>query len=63
MADVVELDARRVGPYVSSAIDGFLNDPPDSPFQRGYLAALVAIYKEALGRDKSDARLIAAERL
>ena len=50
-------------PYVATAIDAFLNDPPDSDFQRGYLAALVAVYKEAIGRPAADARIIAAEKL
>lgn len=32
--------AKDVLKYVKSAIATFDNDPPDSPFQRGYLAAL-----------------------
>lgn len=28
-------------------VSSFLNDPPDSPFQRGYLSALVEVLKEA----------------
>ncbi len=33
--------------YVRFALEAYLNDPPDTEFQRGYLAALVAIYREA----------------
>lgn len=32
--------------YVLGAIDGFLMDPPDSDFQRGYLAALITVMTE-----------------
>jgi|GEM_PF-5575471 len=60
---VLDLDARRVEPYLISTIDGFLGDPPDSDFQRGYLSAMLAVYREAVGRGQSDARVIAAERM
>lgn len=39
--------------YVETAIRGFLIDPPDSEFQRGYLAALVTVYREALDGDEN----------
>ena len=37
--------------YVTEAIASFQNDPADSDFQRGYLAALEVVGKEALGMD------------
>ncbi|AOG03091.1 hypothetical protein [Bosea sp. RAC05] len=62
-SNVIDFDARRVEPFVMKAIEGFLNDPPDSDYQRGYLAGLVNVYREGLGRGVSDARLEAADRL
>ena len=35
--------------YIKSGVDGFLTDPPDTDFQRGYLAALLGVAEEALG--------------
>lgn len=60
--NIVDLDSARIAPYLASSIEGFLRDPPDSNFQRGYLAALLAVYSEGLGR-RQDARVRAAERL
>jgi hypothetical protein len=36
--------------YVQEAIESFVKDPPDSAFQRGYLSALLVIWKEAFDR-------------
>ena len=63
MSNVIDLDNRRLGPHILEAIEQFLGDPPDSQFQRGYLAALVTVYEEGLGRGKEDARIMAAKRL
>ena len=63
VSNVIDFDAKRIEPFIMRAIEGFLSDPPDSEFQRGYLAALVVSYKEGLGRGTSDARLEAAEKL
>jgi hypothetical protein len=49
--------------FIERAIDGFLSDPPDSDFQRGYLAALLNVYREGLGVPASNGRIIAAEKL
>ena len=40
--------ARR---FMEEALAGFVNDPPDSDSQRGYLDALYVIAAEALGMD------------
>ncbi|MBX9910832.1 MAG: hypothetical protein K2Z25_19270 [Beijerinckiaceae bacterium] len=37
--------------YIEAAIRGFLADPPDTDYQRGYLAALVVVYGEAMDGD------------
>lgn len=69
MADLIDIDAVRIAPYLVRAIEGFIYDPPSSDggssiaYQRGYLAALLAIYQEALSRGRNDARIIAAERI
>lgn len=47
--------------YVVRAIEGFLKDPPDCDFQRGYLAALITIGVEAMGLAKDDPLIVAAE--
>lgn len=59
--NVVELDTMRVQRYLDASIDLFMRDPPDSDFQRGFMSALIVLYREALGR-KDDARLDALER-
>jgi hypothetical protein len=59
---VIDFDTARIRPYIERAIDGFLADPPDSDFQRGYLAGLLNIYREGLNRPE-DTRIIAAEKL
>ena len=61
--NVIDLDAGRVLPYMMQAIEGFLRDPPDTDFQRGYLSALCMVMREGLRRGQNDARLEAAERL
>lgn len=60
---VIDFDGARIAPWLIRAIEGFLIDPPDRDYQRGYLAALVCAYREGLGRGATDARLAAAERL
>lgn len=39
---------EQVKAYVKAAIEGFENDPPDTNYQEGYLAALKVIWSEAL---------------
>ena len=60
MADIIDLDTARIAPLLTQAITGFLNDPPDSDYQRGYLAACLWMMSEGLKR--SDARIEAATR-
>jgi hypothetical protein len=35
--------------YIRSSVAAYLLDPPDTEFQRGYLAALLILAEEALG--------------
>ena len=60
--NIIEMDAHRVRDYIARALDGFLNDPPVTVYQQGFLAALCVVYKEACGKTK-DARLEACEHL
>ena len=62
-AVVIDIDARRIAPYIVDAVAGFLNDPPDSEYQYGYLGALLNVWREGVGRNCDDGRLIAAEAL
>lgn len=57
MAEIVDIDAKRVAPYLLRAVLAFLDDPPDSDYQAGFLAALLTIYREGLGKGIDDARL------
>jgi hypothetical protein len=40
--------SERVAAYLEQAIDSFLHDPPTSDYQRGFLAALLMVYREGL---------------
>jgi hypothetical protein len=62
MSNVVDFDGRKVRAFLDRAIDGFLIDPPDTPYQRGWCSALVVLYKDALG-DMNDARLAKCEEM
>jgi hypothetical protein len=39
---------EQLNAWLTTAIEGFENDPADSPFQEGYKAALVETLKELL---------------
>lgn len=57
MTNVISFDAEKASRYIEQALAGFINDPADSDFQRGYLAALLTIYEEGLGKGADDDRL------
>lgn len=57
MTDIISFDAEKATRYIVQALVGFLNDPPDSDYQRGYLGALLTIYEEGLGKGAGDDRL------
>lgn len=62
MADVIEFDAQKVRKYLIRAIEGFINDPPDSDYQCGFIDAICVIYREALGIE-GDARVDLCDRM
>lgn len=59
------MDGKQIASSIIRQIDELIADPPHTDFQRGYLEALVALYREGLGlnRGQTDARIEAAERL
>lgn len=54
MSNVISFDAEKASRYIEEALTGFINDPADSDFQRGYLAALLTMYDEGLGKGLGD---------
>lgn len=60
---LISFDAERASRYIARALGGFLNDPPDSDFQRGFLSALLVIYREGLGKGEGDDRLKLLDRM
>lgn len=44
-----DFPAGSIERHVLEEIEGFLGDPPDNEFQRGYLAALLNVATEGLG--------------
>lgn len=49
--------------YMREALDGFANDPPDTDFQEGFLAALMVFANEAMGFAWNDPSLAKCENL
>jgi hypothetical protein len=49
--------------YVCEAIEGFIADPPDNDFLRGYLRALEVIYVEAFEQNGSNRLAVQARYL
>lgn len=56
MGDVVSFDAEKATRYLERAMWSFLRDPADSDYQRGYLAALLTVYREGLDKGEDDGR-------
>lgn len=57
MTAIASFDAEKASRYLLRALLGFHADPPDSDHQRGYLAALLATYREGLGKGLDDDRI------
>jgi hypothetical protein len=55
--NVIEFDGERTRRYLNGVFSGFLEDPADTDYQRGFLAAALVIYREALGAGAEDDRL------
>lgn len=52
-ANVISFDDSRAVKYLNTVINGFMNDPPDSELQEGYLHAVLCLYEEGLGKGDS----------
>ena len=63
MTVVTHLDDGRAARYIREAIISYLGDPPDSDFQQGYLAALLDLYREGLGKGSDDDRIKLAAKM
>lgn len=53
----------RARQYIEEAIVGFLADPPGNAYQSGYLAALLAVHREAFGMADTTETLAARDLL
>jgi hypothetical protein len=60
--EIISFDAEKASRYIERAFAGYLNDPADSDYQRGYLAALLTLYREGLGKGEGDDRLTLLDR-
>ena len=60
-AELIAIEPARASNYVKRALEGFLTDPADTDYQRGYLAALLVLYREGLGMGIGDDRLALLE--
>lgn len=49
--------------YVTRSVQSFLGDAPDNEYQRGFLSAMLAIAKEALGMPQDAYPFAEAEKL
>ena len=56
-AELVSFDKERTTRYIQQAFHSYMIDPADSDFQRGFLAALLTLYREGLGKGAGDDRL------
>lgn len=59
---IISFDAEKASRYIEAGLVGFIGDPADSEYQRGYLAALLTIYTEGLGKGALDDRISLLER-
>jgi len=62
LSTVVSFDAEKASRYLERALFGFLRDPADSDFQRGFLSALLIVYREGLNKGSDDDRLTLLEK-
>lgn len=58
---VTTIEDGAVSRHVRGIILGYLDSPPESKFQKGYMAAMLDIYTEVLNREPDDRIKIAAK--
>lgn len=57
MANIIEFQTERASNYIDRAFRSYERDPADSDYQRGFLAAMLVLYREGLGKGVGDDRL------
>ncbi|MXO72899.1 hypothetical protein [Alteraurantiacibacter buctensis] len=61
-AQIVSFDVEKASRYIERVFKGYLMDPADTDFQKGYLAALLDLYTEGLGKGLDDDRITILQR-
>ena len=59
---VTELQTERASRYLENVFAGYLADPADTDFQRGFLSLALTLYREGLGKGFGDDRLALLDR-
>ena len=54
---ILELQTERASRYLEGVFAGFINDPADTDFQKGFLSMALTLYREGLGKGVGDDRL------
>lgn len=54
MSEIISFDDAKMRRYIQQAMHGFMIDPADSDYQRGYLAALLNAWSEGLNGATDD---------
>ena len=54
---ILELQTERASRYLEGVFAGFLTDPADTDFQKGFLSMALTLYREGLGKGVGDDRL------
>lgn len=55
--EIISFDEAKASRYIHQALMGFLSDPADNNYQRGFLSALLVVYQEGLGKGMDDDRI------
>lgn len=59
---IVRFESEKVSRWLDVAFRGFEGDPPDSDYQRGFLAAQIRLYEDCLGKGVDDDRMAILKR-
>jgi hypothetical protein len=59
---ILELQTERASRYLEGVFAGFLADPADTDYQKGFLSMALTLYREGLGKGIGDDRLTLLDR-
>lgn len=59
MAEVISFEGHKAQKFLEKGLVLFHGDPPDSDYQRGYMAALIDTYLDCLNGPLTDDRIAA----